>query len=516
MRRRERAAPSRNLHAAIPDREYQAETTAPPGHVARSRSVPEPRVADARVQPARARAGRGQGHTSARAAALPVHRLVQHGRVLRDPRGGREGAAEARPRVGRPRRAHAAGDLRARQRGRAQIGRAPVRTPERRRPSRPRGRGHPLPAPRRVDARPAGVGARLLLPGNDAGADTHRPRSCASLPARLQQEPELRGGAGRARRVRPELARGHCPGSSGAAAGDPASARRGEGRARVHLPDLHPACARGRALHRHERARLPPVPRHAQLGPLRGRGGGEEPEEGAAGGAAAAPPGRRRAPRGRRHDDRGHGRVPARAARARRGRPLPRQRAGEPGAHDERAGPGGPRGPQVRRLPARAAQGAREIEGRLRDAPRGRYPAAPALPVLRAGDRLHPRGGPRPPGGRDQADRLPHRHRFGDHADPHRRRARRQGGHRRRRADGALRRGGQHQLGGQARGGRRARGLRRGGAQDPRQDGARGAARGGAAHALRAPGHGQLPPRARRASTPTSTSSRATPRSAPT
>jgi hypothetical protein len=85
--------------------------------------------------------------------------------------------------------------------------------------------------------------------------------------------------------------------------------------------------------------------------------------------------------------------------------------------------------------------------GHLRHRAQGRRAVASSVPVLRPGDRVHPRGGARSPGGRHQADGISHRHRLGDHADAHRRGARRQGGHRRRGADGALRRGGQHQLG---------------------------------------------------------------------
>ena len=86
----------------------------------------------------------------------------------------------------------------------------------------------------------------------------------------------------------------------------------------------------------------------------------------------------------------------------------------------------------------------------------------------------------RPERHRDQADRLPHRHRLGADGDPDRRRAQGQGSHGGGRADGALRRGSEHQLGGAAGGGRRAGGLRRGRPQDARQDGAGRAPRGDA------------------------------------
>ncbi len=83
--------------------------------------------------------------------------------------------------------------------------------------------------------------------------------------------------------------------------------------------------------------------------------------------------------------------LPAGAARARRRGSLPRERSGEPRPDDERSGPGRPRRPQVRAVPARPAEGAREVEGHLRNAEQGRRPAAPSLPVVRAGDRFHPR-----------------------------------------------------------------------------------------------------------------------------
>ena len=69
-------------------------------------------------------------------------------------------------------------------------------------------------------------------------------------------------------------------------------------RARLRLPVLHPARPCRRAVRRHERARLLPVPRHAQQRPVRGRGGNQEPAPGIAGRTAAAPLRRRRAPGG--------------------------------------------------------------------------------------------------------------------------------------------------------------------------------------------------------------------------
>jgi polyphosphate kinase len=96
--------------------------------------------------------------------------------------------------------------------------------------------------------------------------------------------------------------------------------------------------------------------------------------------------------------------------------------------------------------------------------------------------------------GGDQDDRLPHRHRLGADgiADP--RRPERQGSHRRRRTDGAFRRGSQHQLGDQAGGGRRPRRVWRRRLQDPRQGAAHRAPRRRRPQALRPPRHRQLPP----------------------
>ena len=74
------------------------------------------------------------------------------------------------------------------------------------------------------------------------------------------------------------------------------------------------------------------------------------------------------------------------------------------------------------------------------------------------------------------------------------RRARRQAGGRPGRAEGPLRRGGQHHLGPAARRGRSPRGLRGGRPQDPCQDRPGGAARGGPPGALQPHRHGQLQP----------------------
>ena len=113
--------------------------------------------------------------------------------------------------------------------------------------------------------------------------------------------------------------------------------------------------------------------------------------------------------------------------------------------------------------------------------------------IVPAGDRLHRAGRRRPQRGRHPADGLPHRHRLQADAGADPRRAVGQGSHRGGRADGALRRGSQHQLGRQAGRSRRPRHLRRGRPQDPRQAGAGHPPRRRRAHALRASGHRQLP-----------------------
>ena len=175
------------------------------------------------------------------------------------------------------------------------------------------------------------------------------------------------------------------------------------------------------------------------------------------------------------------------------GRSLPGERPGEPRAPDAGARPRAAAGPQVHALHPGHADPDHEAPGHVRRDPQGRHPAAPPVPVVPAGVELHRAGGQRSAGGGDQADGLSHRHGLGADEAPDRRRAQRQGSHGGGGADGALRRGSQHQLGLQARGGRRARGLRRRRPQDPRQDVDGGAPRGNRPAALRPPGHRQLP-----------------------
>ena len=83
--------------------------------------------------------------------------------------------------------------------------------------------------------------------------------------------------------------------------------------------------------------------------------------------------------------------------------------------------------------------------------------------------RLPASGDARSGRGRDQADALPHLGRFADHPCARRGRRSRQVGDRGGRAQGALRRGGEHPLGARSRTRRRAGRLRVHRAQDPRQ-----------------------------------------------
>ena len=131
-------------------------------------------------------------------------------------------------------------------------------------------------------------------------------------------------------------------------------------------------------------------------------------------------------------------------------------------------------------------------------------------------ERLGRAGRGRPGRARDQADRVPHERRLaaGPGADP-RGRARQAGGLPRG-AQGALRRARQHRLGARARAGGRPRRLRPARAQDAREVHPHRPPRGRRRPPLRARRHGQLPPDARRGSTPTSGCSPATTRSAPT
>ena len=227
-------------------------------------------------------------------------------------------------------------------------------------------------------------------------------------------------------------------------------------------------------------ARLLPVPRHAQQRPVRRRGGGRGPAQRAAGRTAAAPLRRRRAPRGRPTTARS--RWPSSCCSSSTSAPHDLYRVDGP-------------------VNLRAAEAVLDLVDRpdlkyppfQPGLPRRARPARDLFAAIRRSDILlhHPfesftpvidfleQAADDPQRARDQADALPHRHRLARSssalvARPRDGKEVTVGG----RAEGALRRGGQHQLGDAAGGGRRARRLRRGRLQDPRQDDAGGAARG--------------------------------------
>ncbi len=161
----------------------------------------------------------------------------------------------------------------------------------------------------------------------------------------------------------------------------------------------------------------------------------------------------------------GHRRRVPRRRPPRPERPVGRLRPGPPrparrelDAHDAAAaGPGGPRSGRV-----------------LRHAARARRAGPPPLRLvrhLRRGLRGPGRRGPRR--ARDQADALPHRRRQPHCGGAHPGGRERQAGGRHHRAQGALRRGGQHRVGPRPRRSGRARRLRHRRAQDALEDRAR-------------------------------------------
>ena len=214
-----------------------------------------------------------------------------------------------------------------------------------------------------------------------------------------------------------------------------------------------------------------------------------------AGRVAAAPLRQRGAPGSHRQLLAPGRRIPAAPVRAGTRGPVPCGWAGQPGAPDRHPRPGRARRPEVPGLRARRAhRAAKEGRGHVQGHPQGRRAAAPPVPVVQADHRPHPAGGHRPRRGRHQADGVPHRRRFRADGGADRGHTARQGSDRGGGALGALRRGGQHQLGQPPGGSRRACRLWRGRPQDPRQDADGGAPRNRQAAPLRAPGHRQLPP----------------------
>ena len=257
------------------------------------------------------------------------------------------------------------------------------------------------------------MGGRLLRARGAAAADADRPRSRAPVPADRQQDPQLRGRARRSRRVRARHDHRDRQGAARAAAGDQAAARGGRRRQLVRPALLGDPRAPRRSLPGPHAGRLLAVPRHPRRRPVDRRGGGEEPAPGAARRAARAPVRRAAAARGRGRLPAAPRAVPARPVRASRAGPLPLRRPGQPDAARLADRPGRRRRAQVHRVRAGAA-GAHRRRARHpgRDAP-PRHPAAPPLPVVRAGGRVHPPRGRRSRRRRDQADRLPHRRQLG-------------------------------------------------------------------------------------------------------
>ena len=137
---------------------------------------------------------------------------------------GPEGADQARAAGARPRRPRADRGVRRGEPRSARAGRRAVPAAQRDGAAGARRRGHRVPAARGLERGAAAVDPRLLLPRAAAGADADRPRPRASVPARVQQEPELRGRARGPRRLRPQLGRGDRAGAARAAARDPPAA----------------------------------------------------------------------------------------------------------------------------------------------------------------------------------------------------------------------------------------------------------------------------------------------------
>ncbi len=199
-------------------------------------------------------------------------------------------------------------------------------------------------------------------------------------------------------------------------------------------------------------------------------------------------------------------------------RPLPRARHRESGAPDVGARPRRPARPQVPALPARPAQGAVATAARhLRRASARRTSCCtiPSSPSRRSSSCCE-QAADDPQVVAIKHDRLSHRHRFGADGTPAARRPEGQGSDRGGRADGALRRGSQHQH-------RRAPGRSRRPCrvwrvrlQDPRQDADGGAPRRSTATAATSISAPATTTRAPRASIPTSACSPATRKSAPT
>ena len=111
-------------------------------------------------------------------------------------------------------------------------------------------------------------------------------------------------------------------------------------RARLRVPVFHPARPCRRAVRRHGGAELPPVPRHAQQRPVRGRRRSEESAHQPAGRVAASPFRQCGATGGHRQLLAAGGRIPVAAIRTGAGRLVSRGRAGQSRAPDGYSRPG--------------------------------------------------------------------------------------------------------------------------------------------------------------------------------
>ena len=250
----------------------------------------------ARVQRARARAGRGREHAAARAREVLRDRLLQPRRVLHGPRRG-----PARPDRGRDREAargradaerHARGDPP----DRARAHRAPDALPRARAAARAHPSRHPDRQRRRRQPRGAARPRRALPAPDLPGAHPAGRRPRAPLPVHLQPVALARRAGAR-------------PGHRGR---DLRAREGAEGDAAALRPDrrrLHVRAARGpdrqaprHAVPGHGDRRLRRLPRHARRR-LHGLRRGRRPAAGGRGRAAPAALRRRRARRGRRRHE---------------------------------------------------------------------------------------------------------------------------------------------------------------------------------------------------------------------
>ena len=254
---------------------------------------------------------------------------------------------------------------------------------------------------------------------------------------------------------------------------------------RAHLEHLFPGRAGGAVL---------AVPRDAAFRPGRRRGRRARPAHRAAPGAAAPALRAGRSAGSLVRLLRPPGEFPAAAVPPARAGAVPRPRAREPGAAHAAHRPGPRAAAAVPAVPAvvSGATGAGALVLRAAQARRRADPPAVREFRWRAG--LPARGGGRPEGARHQADHLPHGGGVGADGPAARSGAARQGSHGGGGTEGALRRGGQHQLGRKPGGHRGPGRVRRRGPEDARQDAAGDAPRRQAAGAVRAPFHRQLQP----------------------